>query len=377
MRLALICDAVFNNDLGKWSCNVIDYNLINKFKHFFDEIYIVARDGAKKNDFVDFDLDKTYIKTVKAVTSLGGLARIFNTKKQIEKAVSKCDAVYCRGTNGILAQLSAEKFKKKHVTFVGGCVYESMKSVGKFSYGIFAPLMKTFFKKSIKRSQGVIYCARYLKDIYDTKGKSFYWTEVSIERCPENKLKDRLIRIQNNKLLKVCLIGQIINNVKGIDTAIKALPLMNANVSLYILGTGDAEQWIKLAEKYRVSERVVFCKAIKGGKDVLNWIDGMDICIQPSRTEGLPKSSIEAESRGCPLVSSGVGGLSEITKKELIHYKEDNKTLAKLINRLVDDRDYMRKMAEFSIETAENYLPKVLDLVFEDICNFLTEANHD
>ena len=91
----------------------------------------------------------------------------------------------------------------------------------------------------------------------------------------------------------------------------------------------------------------------------------------------MPKSSIEAESRGCPLVSSGVGGLSEITKKELIHYKEDNKTLAKLINRLVDDRDYMRKMAEFSIETAENYLPKVLDLVFEDICNFLTEANHD
>lgn len=47
----------------------------------------------------------------------------------------------------------------------------------------------------------------------------------------------------------------------------------------------------------------------------------MDIYIQPSDTEGLPRALLEAMSRGLPCLGTDVGGIPELLDKEFLFSK--------------------------------------------------------
>ena len=49
---------------------------------------------------------------------------------------------------------------------------------------------------------------------------------------------------------------------------------------------------------------------------MFNWLDSVDIYIQPSLTEGMPRATLEAMSRGCPIISTSVGGLKTLIDSE-------------------------------------------------------------
>ena len=50
---------------------------------------------------------------------------------------------------------------------------------------------------------------------------------------------------------------------------------------------------------------------------VFEWLDTIDLYVQPSLTEGMPRAAIEAMSRGCPVVVSDVGGLKNLVDKNI------------------------------------------------------------
>ena len=72
---------------------------------------------------------------------------------------------------------------------------------------------------------------------------------------------------------------------------------------------------LNLAKKYRVENRVKFLGQVPH-KEVLKWLDNIDIYIHPSYTEGLCRSIIEAMSRACPIICSDVGGNYELVDKD-------------------------------------------------------------
>lgn len=100
------------------------------------------------------------------------------------------------------------------------------------------------------------------------------------------------------------MIGSLKNNIKGIDTAIKSLSLINCSIELRVLGGGDTEKWRKLAEDEGVNDLVYFDGKLQSGAAVYEWLDNIDLYIQPSYQEGLPRALIEAMSRGCPSIGS-------------------------------------------------------------------------
>jgi glycosyltransferase involved in cell wall biosynthesis len=51
---------------------------------------------------------------------------------------------------------------------------------------------------------------------------------------------------------------------------------------------------------------------------VFDWLDAIDIYVQPSRQEGLPRALIEAMSRGLPAFGARTGGIPELIDEKFL-----------------------------------------------------------
>ena len=108
-------------------------------------------------------------------------------------------------------------------------------------------------------------------------------------------------------------------------------------------------------------ENARFCGTLASGTAVNQWLDDIDLYIQPSLTEGLPRALIEAMSRGCPALGSGAGGIPELLAPECIHKPGDSATLAKMLETAIQDKDWQKSQAARNFREAAAYDSKVLD----------------
>jgi glycosyltransferase involved in cell wall biosynthesis len=90
-------------------------------------------------------------------------------------------------------------------------------------------------------------------------------------------------------------------------------------VSFRVLGDGDSARWQQLAAKLGIGGIVSFEGVLPSGSAVHEWLDSIDIYVQPSFQEGLPRATIEAMSRGCPTLGSTAGGIPELLDQECLH----------------------------------------------------------
>lgn len=92
------------------------------------------------------------------------------------------------------------------------------------------------------------------------------------------------------KNIKIGLIGSFNNEYKGIDNALKAIHLLKEQdcmVQLHILGSGKLkDHYLEMANELEIAGQIYFDGSLSGGEAVLNWLKGLDLYIQPSRTEG-------------------------------------------------------------------------------------------
>ena len=110
------------------------------------------------------------------------------------------------------------------------------------------------------------------------------------------------------------------------------------NFEYELIGTGKGIELKKLIDKYNLND----CVKIKGAlkhEQVKDWLDQIDIYVQPSYQEGLCRSIVEAMSRGCPVICTDIGGNSELISKEYLYPKKKiNKFIEKLL--LINAENY-------------------------------------
>lgn len=107
------------------------------------------------------------------------------------------------------------------------------------------------------------------------------------------------------------------NPVKGVDVLIEAMNIAvnkmgMKNLVLYQIGGGqtgtDTESLHNLAAKYCLEKNIVWM-GIRN--DVPRLLSAGDIYIQPSRSEGIPLSIMEASLASLPIIATKVGGNPE------------------------------------------------------------------
>ncbi len=347
--------------------------VFSRYDAFNSDIYIISRivtnsEGNKLNQIKNTNVK---FNPVKGIGFSSVFFRFFfiNLKIIIEQ-FNKSQTLIVRLPSflGIFILIVNLFFRKKYfIEFVGDpkeALITSRNKVGllfKCFIYIFSALNKFF----VKKADGVIYVTQYdLQQRYPTKKLQAYASNVEVNIKPLD-LGLNEYALKDEKNIKVGLIGSFNNEYKGIDTALKAIHLLKEQdcvVQLHILGSGKLkDRYLEMAKELEIAGQVYFDGSLSGGDAVLNWLKDLDLYIQPSRTEGLPRALIEAMSTGLPCIATNVGGIPELLHEDDLVDKDSPITLAEKIFKAVESQDLRYQMGQRNYSRSLDYDSKQLN----------------
>jgi len=357
--------------------NGFDAEFFSRYKNIFSQLSIIGRetecDANYKQTYnhVVVDTDFFTIKSYKKLFKK-------SVRKNVERNIYDADALIIRLPSilGLYSIYLANKIKKPYVIELVGCPWGAYWNMG-LSKKMIAPMMKYFTQKAIYNSKYTVYVTeKYLQKKYPTKGKSIACSNVTLNEVNEEALKHRLEKISNfdlNKKIVLGTIGPLDSIYKGQHYVIEAIGKLKNDgftIEYHLVGGGNNEFLKKIANKNAVGNQVIFHGKLEHD-EIFKWLRDIDIYIQPSDTEGLPRSVIEAMSVACPVIGSNAGGIPELINSSAIFDKGNIDQICYLIKNI--SKDKMRNEATHNFQKSKEYRKKVLYKRREDFFELFIE----
>lgn len=366
MRLTFIHDGPLFYD-GEGNYYEFAYHeLLERYSYLADEITFMMRtkpiSGNRK-----FTIVPDTVQVV-SVPNFKSPKLYFTEKKKAESIVAeqveKSDILVLR-TQSSIAQLALKyirKFRKPYIIESVGCSWDSYWNHGVVGK-IVAPYMYMKTRNAIANAKYVYYVTtEFLQKRYPTHGKTVCCSNVVLDKLEESTLKKRLERIRRFEPKNKLIIGTaaaLDTRYKGQEYVIKAIPSLTEagyDVEYHLAGgmTGSkSNSFLKdLAEEYGVSDRVIFCGSLSSHQ-MMDYYDSIDIYIQPSKQEGLPRAVIEAMSRGCPVIGTSIAGIPELVQPQFLFKKGSTEEIIKAMERIL--KSDLSQVAEENFDKAREY----------------------
>lgn len=359
---------VYENDSKYYTVNLTSEALHKLYFPYFDKLIVCQR--IKHTDDVSnlTEVNSDDIQFICPPYKPNAISMYFLKRKKyfsfVENLVKKVDFVVQRpGILGCAAARFAEKYNKPCICEVVGHIFSSFWYHG-FTGKLIALSRDFDTKRTIRKSKYVIYVTNeYLQKRYPSKGKSIGISDVEIERLDDSILDNRLKRIDSlgdSKNFKMVTVGGVNVRVKGHIYALKALKILKKKgiiITYYIVGIGDQTYLKNKAKKYGVSDQVVFTGVMEH-KKIYDFLLDMDIYIQPSLHEGLPRAVVEAMSRALPCMGSSIAGIPELISDEMLFKKRDVRHICEIIGGLTTEK--MKHYAKINFKKAKEFEQQVL-----------------
>lgn len=345
----------------------------DRFLPHFNHVTIIGREKPAHNDDKTDQLDQsagpsvTHILLPNINTPLKRIVEGRKTYQTIKDQVAKVDGIIIRGPTefGMMAARAARQLGKPYAIEMSGCAFDHTWNHGSLIGKLYAPIKYLRARNMVKHATQAIYVTKYfLQKRYPVNGQAANASNVEIKQPAQSILENRLTRIKSMQKPRIIgLIGNYGNKLKGLHIALKALSLLKKDglsFQLRILGKGNPAQWQAMIKDLNLEDNIEFSGTLPGGEAVLNWLDAIDIYIQPSFHEGLPRAVIEAMSRGLPCLTSNAGGTDEMLPTECIHRKGEVKALYAKLKNIWSDQDWLTTQAKQNFATAGNYTKETL-----------------
>jgi glycosyltransferase involved in cell wall biosynthesis len=280
-----------------------------------------------------------------------------------KREVQQADYIIARMPSnlGYLAAKYGRKYRKRYMVEVVGCPWDSLRQhslCGK----IYAPLGYWQQKQTVRQAAYAHYVTKtFLQKRYPCRGTTLACSDVEIRDWDETVLAGRIakIKITDPRRLVLGTLGAIHMKYKGYDTVIRALAQLNREGYAYrylIAGSGDPAWLNQVIQQYQ-AERFVTIVPPMPHEQVFEWLDTLDVYLQPSQTEGLPRALLEAMSRACPCIGSDAGGIPELLPKESIFTRNNYWQLAEVLE---FNQTRLSSLAETSFNTVKTYRRELL-----------------
>jgi len=318
------------------------YKIWERYLTVFEEVVVVSRLNKDQNNkkLVQSSGDNVTFKPVKSYTSTFSYFTNYKSiKKELEEVLDDVDGAIIRVPSvlgAIAAKICREKNKKYSVEVVGSG-FNAL-----WYYGIlgkpFAFIAEYLQRKTVKKSAVAVYVTEdYLQSAYPTQGIPF--GKVSNVTVEKNN-KEKSYEINRNIPIRIGLVGSSFVKYKGHYTALKTLEVLlkkEYNLVLSLVGQGPSKYLNDNIKKLNLKDNVEVLGVLHTREQMNEWYKSLDFYVQPSFTEGLCRSIIEAIDNGVPTYASNVGGNPESVSQEYLFNKKDYKHLAQLISEAIDN----------------------------------------
>jgi glycosyltransferase involved in cell wall biosynthesis len=186
--------------------------------------------------------------------------------------------------------------------------------------------------------------------------------------------RTQIIMDNPSKERYITFVGRLIY-AKGVQDLLCAfLNIGRSDLRLRIVGDGNyRSQLEQYAKDWGIEDRVKFYGE---RKDVIDILEESDIFVNPSYSEGLPTSVMEAASVGLPIVATDVGGTREIIRNMesgLLIPPGQPEMIAGAIKVLLHDERYAKVMgirAKITVMAKFNwdYITHQYESLLKDVC---------
>lgn len=359
VRITICSEKIYA--FGKYS------TILRRYYNAFGSIVLCARFENVEEIASGYDDISDIVVSVIKIPSLYNML-LNKCKKEMMDAIRNCDLVVCRCPS-IPAYKAADCAKEAGKPYFTECMGDPWDAY--WNHGItgklIAPYMFFKMKSVVKKADYALYVTNeFLQHRYPTNGSSIAASNVLVEDTDSAILEKRLEKIKSMKSTEMVLMTTAAVNVrhKGQQYVIKAIPGLNKagiRVKYYLVGEGDQDYLRRVAEKYNVTDQVIFLGRRPLSK-VFELLDETDIYVQPSLQEGLPRSVIEAMSRGCIAVGARTAGIPELLEPQYVVKRKGVKELESvLIDICRSSEETKIANAKRNFAEAKGYDTKVLD----------------
>ena len=209
--------------------------------------------------------------------------------------------------------------------------------------------------------------SEFLQKRYPTSGKYTNCSNVALTEFDDKVLERRLNKIaamQKSSKIVIGTAAAVNVKYKGQQYVIEALGELKkqgiTNYEYHLVGGGDQTYLKKIAEKNDVVGQVKLLGAMPHSK-VFEWLETIDLYVQPSLTEGLPRALIEAMSRGVPALGSRVAGIPELINSEMLFNNSKNrvKEIELILKNL--SKNKLRAQAIYNYNVAKEYHADIIN----------------
>lgn len=260
-------------------------------------------------------------------------------------------------SSGTIAAKHCRKIGKPYLAEAVGCPWDSL-----WNHSLRGKLLAARswlqMRFCMKHASHAVYVTdEFLQRRYPTRGKSAPISDVELRPADGAVLEKRLEKIARHDGRTVIGTAAAVNVAfKGQRFVIEALARLKAqgrtDFEYRLAGGGDSSRLRALAEKRGVSDQVVFEGSLPHDR-MFDWLDGLDLYIQPSTVEAMPRALIEAMSRGLPVLASEVGGIPELLGGCAVFPAKDTAAIADMLAAL--GKESMSAMARANFARAADF----------------------
>ena len=359
MNVLIVSNQVIEDTGKMYQCTTNLYDILKRFKYIGElRICTVKYNGTNSHTKIEKDLQ--------GVVRYGNISFIKKdyvfmssaNKKIVSDRMHDADLVISYGSSYDVYKLAKEQ-NKKFMSFVVSCAWDAYWNHGWLGK-ILAPYKFLRARYTIKNSDYVLYVSnKFLQNRYPTNAKyQCGCSNVKIDKLDDCILENRLdfLNKWNSKELKIATTGAVDVRYKGHEYVLRALYELKqkgkTNIHYYLLGGGSPAFLKGLVAKYNLEEQVHFM-GIVPHDEVFSILDNMHIYIQPSLQEGLPRSMVEAMSRGLMCIGANTAAIPELIEPQFVTRRRSSDDIIKILETVT--KEQLVEQATRNFNEAKSY----------------------
>lgn len=355
----------------------------SRYREFASTLTVLLRGESEpyavneaRQRFNYFDTSKMQARVVPDVyrpfSNFFSISKRKKIRQAIENEVKSSDFVVIRSLGNFYTDTAlkvVQRFNVPYFVEVTGFAFETLWNHG-LAGKIFAPIKEMDYRFRMTKVPRALYVTQSaLQARYSTHGgEEVGISDVLISDPDKSSLRRRLEKISDesaggSSFLTIGTAGTLNSKIKGQETVLKAICILKKNgvnnIRYRLVGMGSSKSLIRAVKRMGLEKEVLIEGSIAHEK-IPEWLDDLDVYVQPSLSEGLSRSIIEALGRACPVICTNVGGSPELVAPDAMFRPRDAKRLEQLL-RSAMSANWRAEMARRNFKKSFNYSSTFLD----------------